>query len=190
MNNRAEGVRVAHPLFQAEGGGSTPTSALSLLFVPIQAKLACELNELWHSRLPRIPWSNVVRNRYSKCWAAECGGVYYAVAIWSSPVAGPRAFPIESTIELRRLACAPNAPKNTPSRMLGWMARQLPREFPLVTRLISYQDVDVHTGGIYRAAGWTAVGQTNPKEIHWNNGCRDRVKIQSGSAKVRWERAA
>lgn len=30
MNKRDEGVRVAHPLFQAEGGGSTPASSLSI----------------------------------------------------------------------------------------------------------------------------------------------------------------
>jgi len=27
-----------------------------------KAQLACLLNEVWHSRLPRIHWSNVVRN--------------------------------------------------------------------------------------------------------------------------------
>lgn len=188
MSNRAEGDRVAHPLFQAEGGGSTPTSALQLMVHQMEVREACGLNARWHSRLPRLPWSNVVRNRYSACYGAEFDHVWYAVAIWSSPVAGPHAFPIESTVELRRLAVAPDAPRNTPSRMLGVMVRMLRVRFPLVKRLISYQDTEVHTGGIYRAAGWVPVTTTKASEVHWNNGCRDRVKTQSAAAKVRWEK--
>ena len=33
-----------------------------------RAQIACMLNELWHSRLPNIHWSNVVRNTYYVCY--------------------------------------------------------------------------------------------------------------------------
>ena len=52
------------------------------------------------------------------------------------------------------MAIAPDAPKNTASRMLAIMARLIKRKFPNVVMLISYQDTEVHTGTIYKAAGW------------------------------------
>ena len=186
MTPRADSVRAAHPLFQAEGGGSTPTSALQLRLVEIDAKLASRLNALWHSRLPRIPWSNIVRNRYSLCYGAVFGGLYYAVAIWSSPVAGPHAFPIESTLELRRLAIGQDAPPNTASRLLGVMARLIRSRLPLVARLISYQDLEVHAGTIYKAAGWTPL--FTGERSHWHSPSRERLLPVAPKPKIRWEK--
>ena len=63
-------------------------------------------------------------------------------------------------------------------------------------RLISYQDQDVHTGTIYRAAGWTVAAVAKPRQ-------RDRSGARRGTrrdyrsnlngappdaaAKARWE---
>ena len=41
-----------------------------------KAQISCLLNELWHSRLPQIHWSNVVRNTHYVCYV-----FYYKEAI-------------------------------------------------------------------------------------------------------------
>ena len=88
--NCADSVRDAHPLFQAESGGAVPTSALDLKVVEINIHLACQLNNVWHSRLPIIRWSNVVRNTHYICYGAGFDGKWYAVGIWSTPIAANR----------------------------------------------------------------------------------------------------
>lgn len=183
MNKRAGDVRVACPLFQEGGGGSTPTSALGLRFERIALKRAIELNRTWHSRLPKVDESNIIRTVHRVCYSAECNGVFYAVAIWTNPVA--RLLPQTTWLELRRLAIADEAPKNTASRMIGWMTRDIRRRFPHVVRLISYQDTAVHSGTIYKAAGWTPTALNTDGE--WNRPNRFRRQAQSGAAKQRWE---
>jgi hypothetical protein len=185
MNIRADDVEVAYPLFQAGGGGSIPTSALQLRLDPIAFRLAKSLNRLWHSRLPRIGDSDNFR---FPSWAAEFDGRWFAVLIWSHPVA--RALPQNTWLELRRFAISPKAPQNTGSRLLSVNARIIRRELPGIERLISYQDIEVHEGTIYRAAGWTATIQTEgAKGDHhqWSNKSRNRPKSQSTAPKQRWE---
>jgi len=181
----ADGVRVACPLFQEEGSGSIPTSALSLVFREAPLGMVIDLNRLWHSRLPKVESSNVLRCTNRAWWVAEFDGIYYASAIWTSPTAGN--LPQKEWFELRRLAIAPDAPKNTATRMIGWMTRQIRATFPDVTRLISYQDCDVHKGTIYRAAGWTP---TAVSKDHRNRGLRSgrvRNMSQTTATKQRWE---
>jgi hypothetical protein len=144
---RADGVEVAYPLFQAEGGGSIPTSALQLHFGTIGRELFVDLNRKWHSRLPLVGSSG-----FRVHYGAEFSGRWYAVAAWSNPVA--RLLPQQTWLELRRMAISDDSPKNTASRMIGWMVRDIRKRFPDVVRLVSYQDCDVHTGTIYKASGW------------------------------------
>jgi hypothetical protein len=59
-----------------------------------------------------------------------------------------------TTAELRRLAIAPDAPKNSGSRLLSIMAAMMKAAYPSLKRLISYQACDIHKGTIYKAAGW------------------------------------
>ena len=96
--------------------------------------------------------------------------------------------------DLEVLAVAPDAPRNTASRMLSIMAVLIRRERPEVTTLVSYHDTEVHTGCIYRAAGWkkTAVsgkGDWNrPNSRNTNGTPRTRPKAQSEAKKQRWEK--
>jgi hypothetical protein len=139
---------------------------------------------LWHSRLPKVDKSNMVRTRHLWCLGAEHGGRWYAVAIWTNPIA--RRFNDRPWLELRRLAIADDAPPNTASRMLGVMARLLRKKF-LVEKLISYQDTAVHAGTIYSAAGWEAVKSESMG--NWNVPSRSRAAPQAPSLKVRWEKS-
>lgn len=188
-SKRAGGAVVAHPLFQEEGSGSTPTSALQLQVVKIDMRRAQELNRQWHSMLPRTDLGNLLCGNTSIAYAAEFAGQFFAVAIWSQPII--RACCDGKTIELRRLAICSKAPKNTASRMLAVMRRLVVREFPAITRLISYLAVDVHCGTIYRAAGWRPVGDivaARPQRFsNINPNTRATAPLQTTSRKQRWE---
>jgi hypothetical protein len=140
------------------------------------------LNEKWHSRMPRLDNYKVC----APCFVAECNNVYYAIAMWSSPIAANRIANGSQCLELRRMAIAPNAPKNTASRMLGIMARIIRKERLDIMRLLSYQDTEVHKGTIYAAAGWKAVRTSN--FVSWDKHSKRPGKInQSLAPKVRWE---
>jgi hypothetical protein len=184
MNASAESIRVMHPLFQTGQGGSIPTSALSLLVEDVAFEVAQNLNRAWHSRLPRIGTGFIKRQPFP-CFAATFEGIIYAVSIWSNPVA--RNLPQMEWAELRRLAIAQDAPRNTASRMLRIMAMLLKRSRPWLDNLISYQDTDVHTGCIYAAAGWKKTVLTGGDE--WDRPGRRRPKAQSSSPKQRWEKS-
>lgn len=186
---RADGVAVAHPLFQGEGGGSIPTSALQLRFEPVGVDTALELNALWHSAMPNLSAFAARCYVYSQCYVAEFENGWYAVAIWSSPPALNR-MSVESPdeiIELRRLAIGPQAPKNTATRMLAWMVRDIRKRYPAVRRFISYQAEAVHTGTIYRAAGWRAAARSDAGPWTPKPGRPASKSAHVGGAKVRWE---
>lgn len=188
MTPAEQALRVMHPLYQAGQGGANPTvplSAKSLMIETIGFDVAKNLNRMWHSRLPKIG-TGCIDNQPFLCFAA-CGAqsVAYAVAIWSNPVA--RELPQDTWLELRRLADAPDAPKNTASRMLRIMELMIRRSKPVVERLVSYHDTKAHTGGIYRAAGWTAV-ETNGSNTNWNMPGRPRPDSPSRAPKQRWEK--
>jgi len=151
----ADSTRVVRPLFHEEGGGSTPTSALharDLMFEPCPKLHAVQLVRAWHSRLP-----NCQRGPWSHAFHGHKDGVTYVVALWNNPSA--RCLP-NHWRELRRMACAPDSPRNTASRFLAWMVRWFQSNEPHHERLISYQDTSVHTGCIYKAAGWIAEATT------------------------------
>jgi len=145
--------------------------------------VSIQLNELFHSRLPKVVQSNITRCPQQACFAAEYKNRFYASAIWTTPVA--RMLNGRNMLELRRLAIADNAPKNTATRMLKIMRLEIRKKFPTVKTLISYQDTEVHTGTIYKAAGWQAVCSSKPSVSGWNT--RKRNKMQTTAEKIRWE---
>lgn len=168
---------VARQLFQVDRDGSIPISAL--LFEECSRSFFQKHNKLWHSRLPDIGAINTMKI----CFRASCKGECYAVAAWSNPVA--RVLPQRTWLELRRFAIADDAPANTGSKMLAWMVRELRRREPGVERLISYQDCEVHSGTIYRAAGWSPVETLTPgRWINRPAGNRTAGLIRK---KIRWE---
>jgi hypothetical protein len=68
--------------------------------------------------------------------------------------------------------------------MIAKMIKQIKKQFPDVTRLVSYQDTEVHSGTIYAAANWKK--DTVSKFQEWTTGNRERNAIQSKSDKIRW----
>jgi len=182
---RADDARIACPLFQAEYGGEVPTSALQLHVGKMSRSLFQTLNRAWHSRLPEC--GNCFMG---DCFGAEFGNKYYAVAWWSHPVA--RALEGQGLLELRRMAVVDDAPKNTASRFLSVMTLIIRKTKPDIQKLISYQDTDVHTGTIYKAAGWEIgnIGERIDESKKYNNWkTRPNRVNQSTAPKIRWEKA-
>lgn len=132
-------------------------------------RVAVELVRRWHSRLPNVqsgPW------QFAFC--AHAGGLIYAVALWHNPSA--RTLP-HHWLELRRMACAPDAPRNTASRFLGEMVRYFRQHHLERERCISYQDVAVHSGTIYKASNWTPTYLSRART-------RDRSKPRVGTGRA------
>jgi hypothetical protein len=171
----------------------TINSPHELEYEVIKAKLACELNDKWHSRLPYIHWSNVVRNTHYKCFGAKVRGTeigpngegYVAVGIWSSPVAQNRFKYGKQMLELRRMAISDECPKNTATHMLRFMRQWIRLNFQDVSMLVSYQDTEVHAGTIYKADNWTEASLSDGAS--WTTAKRTRNKEQTTAPKIRWE---
>ena len=162
--------RLGAPLFETPHG-YLPTKATQLTVEPCDINHARLLVAKWHSRLPetqRGPWKYAFR--------ASFDGITYGVALWHNPSA--RMLP-SHWLELRRLAVAPDAPRFTASRMLGQMRRWFQIHEPEAEKLISYQDMEVHTGTIYRAAGWS-VGYISTARA------RDRTGFRPSGRMYRW----
>lgn len=135
----------------------------------VEPDVCVPLVAAWHSRLPHVQW-----NPWRVCFAAHYDNTVFGVALWNNPSA--RTLP-DDWLELRRMAVAPDAPHCTASFMLGAMKRQIGSLFPEVVRLISYQDQAVHTGTIYKAAGWIPAWETKAR-------VRDRSKPRAGTKRA------
>jgi|TARA_R100001163_G_scaffold12524_1_gene11651 hypothetical protein len=170
------------PLFRDSLGDHKPKSTKDLILLSCSVHEACKLNSKWHSRLPIIHWSNVVRNKYYKCYSFSYNYINYATAIWSSPVA--RKLDDKTFLELRRMAICNEAPKNTATRMISLMIKDIKKKLPKIKTLISYQDTEVHLGTIYKASNWKDIKIS--KAASWQKS-RKRNKEQTMAQKIRWE---
>lgn len=172
-------------LFEDKTIIESPSSPKQFEYKVISAKTACDLNAKWHSRLPIIDWSNVVRNTHSICFGAMYKGQWFAIAIWSSPVAQNRFKYGKQILELRRMAISDACPRNTATNMLSFMRKHIVKAFPEIALLISYQDTEVHNGTIYKADNWLDVADS--PGYSWTNEKRTRNVEQSLAVKKRWE---
>lgn len=172
-------------LFLNSPENNIPISPKQFSLVKIKAIDACNLNTQWHSRLPVIDWSNVVRTGDYICFGFVFEFSYYAVGIWSGAVAANRFKNGHEILELRRLAISELCPKNTATRMISLMIKEIKINFPHIKRLISYQDTDVHTGTIYKASNWKNTAESQGGS--WNTKTRKRNTDQTIAKKIRWE---
>ena len=76
----------------------------------------------------------------------------------------------EDVIELRRLCCIDDTPKNTESFFIGACLRWLKKNTNIKI-IVSYADPEYgHSGIIYQASNFTMIGKTSPgKVIIWND---------------------
>ena len=161
-----------------------PDSPKLLNLRHVGVKYAMDKNMDWHSRLPITNHSNMIRNAHKIFYGAEYEDHCFAVAMWTDPVAGNRMSKDYIWLELRRLAISPDAPKFTATWIIAKMVKDIKKQFPDVTRLVSYQDTEVHTGTIYKAANWKLDSVSKLQD--WSTGKRKRNALQSKSDKIRW----
>lgn len=164
-----------------------PESPKLLNLKEVGLKYAMDKNSEWHSRLPITSHSNMIRSSHKIFYGAEYKDHCFAVAMWTDPVANNRMSKEYVRLELRRLAIAPDAPKYTATWMISKMVKDIKNRFPDINMLISYQDTEVHTGTIYKAANWKL--DTISKFQDWTTGSRQRNQLQSKSDKIRWSYA-
>jgi len=153
----------------------------------VHPDIARQFNAKHHSRLPtaqRGPW------KYA--FAGYVDGDIVGSALWHNPSARGLN---PDWIELRRMALSDKAPKNFATWMLARMIKWLKSD-TTHTRAISYQDIRVHDGTIYRAGNWIPAYVSRPR-----NRDRSKPRNESGrmyrsdsngaepasSAKIRWE---
>lgn len=80
-------------------------------------------------------------------------------------------------IELKRLCCIDNTPKNTESYFIGYTLRWLKKN-TTVKKVISYADSSFgHTGIIYKASNFEYLGTTQPGKVIIYKGERYHDKI-------------
>jgi len=174
--------------FTKKSKGLLPQSAKDFKFVEISMRQARILNHQWHSMLPRTDLGNLLCGNTSVAYGAFYDSRFFAVAILSQPII--RSLVDGKTIELRRLAICSQAPKNTASRMMAVICRLVKLKFPQMQSMISYLAIDVHSGTIYKAAGWKPVGAITEARPQRKRGDKQRATgpLQTKSRKQRWER--
>jgi hypothetical protein len=136
---------------------------MAFTVVRIEINTARDFIAAHHSRLPytqKGPWK--------MAFGAYQDGALVGVALWHNCSA--RGLP-QNWLELRRMAISGDALPNTASRMLSAMRTAIRRQQGYETVLVSYQDVAVHHGTIYKASGWTPVAISRPRH-------RDRTPLR------------
>lgn len=155
------------------------------LFSPDTARLCCGVT---HSKelVQRLvnEWHSVLTapQGWKVAFLLSAGETIIGVATWGRPVA--RLEDQEATLELTRMALH-NAPKNAATWFSARMRRYIRTNFPQVTRLISYQDVDRHVGTFYKADNWKLVAVKNSEHTWRNRAGRIGNERQH---KAKWEK--
>ena len=76
----------------------------------------------------------------------------------------------DGVIELRRLCCIDETPKNTESYFIGKTLRWL-RQNTKLRKVVSYADPEYnHEGIIYKASNFSLIGKTSAGRVIWWNG--------------------
>jgi len=128
-----------------------PQTPKAMTLHKLKPQFASELNREWHSRLPIIHWSNIVRNRNYICYGACYDWQYFGVGIWSSPV--NQNFDFDTVLELRRLAIAPNAPKFTATWMIGKMVKAIREDVLGIIRFSFHWRKDHDKQKVFQCSG-------------------------------------
>lgn len=144
--------------FQAAGGGSSPTPALQNIRVDL-----CALKDI-RNFVEKYHYSHSVNGvKISHCFQFTVNKFLIGAAIFGqlSTTAWKKFGECESDVlELRRLVCLDDTPKNTESRCIAIMLRWLKRntDWKIV---VSYADTNFgHSGVIYRASNFVFVGES------------------------------
>ena len=156
------------PLFQGEDGGAIPTSPLQLYFRRIGAKTAAFAYKQWHylgdqDFLSQINFGAYFQQRLQGAISYGPPNATDLKGYWNRSTQA-------KWYEIKRLVLSPSCPRNSESRFISVTLRLL-RKLGDVLGIVTYADsAQGHTGIIYKAAGFKALGLTAPKSDYWVNG--------------------
>lgn len=162
MKNCGGSSKVEYSLFQMEDGGAIPTS-------PLQCKVyVCKFKDIRH-----------IFEQYHYKGGHMGGGISFCLSLkYKDRIVGgivvgklrheKKYSEHGKVVELRRMACLDECPKNTESYFLSktiWFLKK----YTDVKRVISYSDKSVgHIGTIYKAANFKLIGETaKSKHVFW-----------------------
>ncbi len=160
MRKRDDSVNGSMTLFQSVGGGSTPTSSHKYRVVECKFRDIRHIFEEFHYK------GGHMGGGISFCLAlVDTNGIIVGGSVIGKPRHEKK---YEGSVEIRRMACLDECPKNTESYFLSkiiWYVRKN-TEFKSV---ISYSDMSVgHKGTIYKAANFKMIGKTSAsKHVFW-----------------------
>lgn len=156
----------------------------------------CDFSDISHILRDFHYKSNAIGGGISNCFCM----VYNGELVGGSVLGLPRhSKKYPNAIDVRRMACIDDTPKNAESWFLGsiikWISRDKDYDF-----ILSYSDLTKgHEGTIYKASNFTFNGLTAPsKEVHWlgkiyhprsitidrDYSYKMREAIESGEAKI------
>jgi hypothetical protein len=154
------------PAHQPEDGGSNPTLSLHSLRVR-----QCNVEDI-KPVIERVHYSHSIFGVTTDfCYAVEDHRLSPPVggAIFGKPAAYnvAKKYGAEGLTELRRFVLIDECPRNSESRLIAFMLRDLKRKG--VKRVLSYADpAQGHGGTIYKALGFKYVGLTaKRKHVMW-----------------------
>ncbi len=148
---------------QFENGGPIPTSPLQLTVEECKFKDIRHIFELYHYK------GGHMGGGITACLGAFLFEKnYLAGVVIGKPRQNKKYSSACECVEIRRMACVDELPKNSESWLLSQTIKWL-KKFTNVGRVISYSDQSVgHVGTIYRAANFTLIGKTSKsKHVFW-----------------------
>jgi len=154
-----------YPLFQVEDGGVIPTSPLHFRLYECRFSDISSIFERFHYK------GKHMGGGISFCLCLKYMGIIIAGAVIGKTRQDSK-YSLNNklkVLEIRRMACLDECPKNTESYFLSkiiWFIKK----YTKTDLVISYADQSVgHKGIIYKAANFKLVGKTSPsKHIFWN----------------------
>ncbi len=147
---------------QFEDSGSIPTSPLQL-----EVK-ECKFSDIRHIFEEYHYKGGHMGGGITACLGAMYKGIYLAGVVIGKPRHNKKYSASCECVELRRMACVDELPKNSESWMLSQTIKWL-KWNTSVDRVISYSDQSVgHIGTIYKAANFKLIGKTaKSKHVFW-----------------------
>lgn len=178
MDSRADSVVVTRTLFQEPIGSSILTSAQQLVIREVKGASAAKCYELWHylgttDFLATHHFGVFHGDELLGCLSFGVPNAKELKGYWTQNTQ-------KGWWELKRMALAPECPKNSESRSIAFAIRCLKKTYD-VKGVITYADDGVgHVGTIYKASGFTYLGLTAPKSDFYGE---DGKVVQRGEVK-------
>ena len=146
------------PLFQGDGGGAIPTSALHFTIQKVSQDTAAKWVVRWHYS-QRMPTGKNI------CYGLYANGSLYAVIVYGIGVNPYQAkfLGVNKVLEIKRMCRSEPSLPYPLSRFIALTSKMVAREYPHDC-IVAFADPEQgHEGTVYKATGFCLHGMTNPE---------------------------